>query len=318
MNRTGKSEAMKLHGDSRTAQGCVAVVGMFDGVHVGHQYLLEHLRKRARELGLLPLAVTFSNHPLEIVAPERAPRLLSTPEEKLLLLAREGVEVAMIPFDEALRHTSTRDFMRMLRQKWNVRRLIMGFNNRLGHDAPESDEAYAELGRSEGIEVERYTEFGGAATVSSSAIRRLIEAGEIGKANRLLGRAYCVEGIVGHGKAVGRTIGFPTANVVPDYSRKLIPAQGVYAAIALTASAERYPAMVNIGLRPTINHTNAGSTIEAHMIGFSGDLYGVRLTLEFKEYVRPEERFGSLNELQRRIAADREHILALLGKMCGK
>lgn len=234
--------------------GSIAVVGMFDGVHAGHRHLLAHLRREAADYGLRPLVVTFANHPLEIIAPAKAPALLSSPDEKLLLLAREGVEVEMLTFDEALRNTSTEGFLRMLRDRWNVSRMLLGFNNRFGYDAPSDFAEYQQIGRKCDIEIERGTEFSSTAsqTVSSSEIRRLILNHEIPGANALLGRRYSLVGKVAHGQAIGRTIGFPTANVVPASGRKLIPPGGVYAAEALTTDGSRYAAMVNIGARPTI------------------------------------------------------------------
>ena len=156
--------------------GSIAVVGMFDGVHAGHRHLLVHLRREAADYGLRPLVVTFANHPLELIAPAKAPALLSSPDEKLLLLAREGVEVEMLTFTEALRNTSTEGFLRMLRDRWNVRRMLLGFNNRFGHDAPSDFAEYQQIGRKCDIEIERGTEFLSAAsqTVSSSEISRLI------------------------------------------------------------------------------------------------------------------------------------------------
>ena len=292
----------------------MAVVGMFDGVHAGHRYLLSCLRQRALRYGLAPLAVTFSNHPLEQIAPAAAPKLLSTPDEKLLLLAREGVEVQMLPFDDALRHTPAASFLQMLRDRWGVSRLLLGFNNRFGFDAPRSLAGYISLAASEGIAIEQADEFrpeSAEGPVSSSAVRALIAEGRVDEANRYLGRHYCVEGMVAHGKAIGRTIGFPTANVVPDFARKLIPASGVYAAMALTADGHRHPAMVNVGVRPTIN-AGGGSTIEANLIDFDGDLYGERLALEFATRLRSEQRFPDLDSLKHQILLDRTAALAAL------
>lgn len=293
--------------------GSIAVVGMFDGVHAGHRHLLAHLRREAADYGLRPLVVTFANHPLELIAPAKAPALLSSPDEKLLLLAREGVEVEMLTFDEALRNTSTEGFLRMLRDRWNVRRMLLGFNNRFGHDAPSDFAEYKQIGRKCDIEIERGTEFLSAAsqTVSSSEIRRLILNHDIPEANALLGRRYSLVGKVAHGQAIGRTIGFPTANVVPAFGRKLIPPGGVYAVEALTADGHPYPTMVNIGARPTICPDGATPTIEANLIGFDGDLYGTQLALNFIAYLRPERKFPSLDALQTQLSLDRTAALRL-------
>lgn len=298
---------------SETPEPKIAVVGMFDGVHAGHRHLLAHLRREADSHRLIPLAVTFANHPLELIAPAKAPALLSAPDEKLLLLAREGVEVEMLTFDETLRNTSTEGFLRMLRDRWNVERMLLGFNNRFGHDAPSDFADYQQLGRQCGIEIERSTEFsdGRTPTVSSSEIRRLILSHDISAANALLGRRYSLVGQVAHGQAIGRTIGFPTANVVPAFGRKLVPPGGVYAAEALTADGHRSPAMVNIGARPTICPDGTPPTIEANLIGFEGDLYGEQLALNFIAYIRPERKFPTLDALRAQLTLDRTAALHL-------
>lgn len=299
---------------TETTAGRIAVVGMFDGVHAGHRHLLAHLRREATAYGLKPLVVTFANHPLELIAPEKAPALLSSPDEKLLLLAREGVEVEILTFDDTLRNTTTEGFLRMLRNRWNVRRMLLGFNNRFGHDAPSDFAEYQRIGCDCGIKIERATEFSsaGSQTVSSSEIRRLILDHNIPGANALLSRRYSLIGKVAHGQAIGRTIGFPTANVVPSYARKLIPPGGVYAAEALTADGRRYAAMINIGARPTICPDGVTPTIEANLIGFDGDLYGSQLALNFIAYMRPERKFPTLAALQAQLSLDRASALRLI------
>ena len=219
----------------------------------------------------------------------------------------------MLTFDEALRNTSTEGFLRMLRDRWNVSRMLLGFNNRFGYDAPSDFAEYQQIGRKCDIEIERGTEFSSTAsqTVSSSEIRRLILNHEIPGANALLGRRYSLVGKVAHGQAIGRTIGFPTANVVPASGRKLIPPGGVYAAEALTTDGSRYAAMVNIGARPTICPDGATPTIEANLIGFDGDLYGTQLALNFIAYMRHERKFPSLDALQAQLFLDRTAALRL-------
>ena len=298
---------------NETQQSRVAVVGMFDGVHIGHLHLLSTLRAVAAEHSQRPLVITFSNHPLEEVAPEKAPGLLTSPTEKKLLLASQGVDVKMLPFTHELRNTSTSGFLQMMREKWNVSRLILGFNNRFGHNPPATLNEYRQLGASQGIEIMQADELTGLKTekISSSEIRRLISNNRIEQANSLLGREYTVPGIVSHGKEIGRTIGFPTANVVPDFRLKLIPAAGVYAATALLNDGSEYPAMVNIGTRPTIG-SGLSQTIEANLIGFEGNLYSQQLTLNFNAYLRKEQNFESLDALKAQLQADREQVLQIL------
>ena len=290
---------------------------MFDGVHAGHRHLLGQLGALAAETGLRPLVITFSNHPLEVIAPERAPRLLTSADEKrrLIAAALPGVRVEVMPFDEGLRLTSAAGFLDMLRDRYGVRALLLGFNNRFGHDAPRDFAAYARLGREAGVEIHLATECAGA---SSSAVRALLAEGDAAGAAAMLGRPYTLTGHVETGRRIGRTIGFPTANVRPDDERRLVPAPGVYACRATVGTADNpagavFPAMVNIGRRPTIGE-GLDTTVEAHLIGLDADLYGREVTLEFVERLRAERRFESLAALAAQLAADRAATLATLGE----
>lgn len=285
--------------------GRMAVVGMFDGVHLGHRFLLDALKAEASRRGLAPLSVTFSNHPLEIISPAKAPLLLTGSDEKRAFIAGEGVETVVMPFDGRLRDTSSADFLLMLKREYGVEAMLLGFNNRFGHDAPRDFGEYCRLGRECGVEIVQAPEFqADGSKVSSSEIRRLVSSGDVAEASRLLGRPYSVSGTVGHGHAIGRTIGFPTANLNVD-PRRLLPAEGVYAAEALLPDGERHGAVVNIGRRPTVEGNNkAPISVEAHIIGYSGDLYGAPLTLSFVARIRPERKFSSLETLKAGIAAD--------------
>lgn len=284
----------------------MAVVGMFDGVHTGHRYLLGELKKEAARRGLAPMAITFSNHPLEIIAPEKAPALLTTPAEKRMLIEREGVEGIVIPFDDALRQTDAEGFLGMLRNCYGVEALLMGFNNRFGHNAPAEFNEYRQLGENCGIEIIPASEYSNnGSKVSSTAIRQLLAAGNIEEANRLLGRKYTVSGIVEEGKQLGRKIGFPTANLRPDDPRQLLPAGGVYATTAIG-----HPSMTNIGSRPTVD-INGAPTVETHIIGFDGNLYGSHMTLAFRHRLRPEMPFPSLEALKAQLETDRTASLRL-------
>ncbi len=306
---------------SAAHKGRIAVVGMFDGVHSGHRALLSDLKARASERSLEPMVFTFSNHPLELIRPCAAPCLLSTAAEKVELLAREGIGVVeCVPFDEAMRLTSAEGFMHMLRDRHDVRAVLLGFNNRFGHDAPASFEEYLRLGEAAGVEVLRGREFvmesdGHGHPVSSSEIRRMLALGDVAAAATMLGRPYSLPGTVIHGREVGRTIGFPTANLeIPRC--KAVPAPGVYAVMACVGSGNvaGFPAMVNIGRRPTVDVCGAPISIEVHIIGLPGntDLYGRTVTLGFSARIRSEQRFSSLEELSCQLAADREAALEIL------
>lgn len=300
---------------SNECKGTMAAVGMFDGVHLGHLHLLEHLRREAAERMLQPLVVTFSNHPLSVIAPDRAPMLLSAPEAKMLQLAVRRVAVRMIPFTPELRMLPARDFLAMLREKWGVKAMLLGFNNRFGHDAPTDFDTYRALAAEEGIELVLGTEkkLEGEGSISSSEIRRLLTQGHIAEANAMLGHPYQLQGTVEHGREIGRTIGFPTANVHPSFVSQLIPGRGVYAARALMPDGAMLPAVVNIGSRPTTGTpADAPETIEAHLIDYSGDLYGSPITLNFIEHLRDEQRFPSLDALAAAIDNDRRCALEIL------
>ncbi len=287
--------------------GRIAVVGMFDGLHAGHRFLLEQLQSEGVDRGLHPLAVTFANHPLEIIAPGRAPLLLSTPDEKSSLFAGTGVEAEIIPFDDSLRLTSASDFLHMLARRYNVQAMMLGFNNRFGHDAPRDFDTYRRLALSHGIELLQAPELTiGDRHISSSAIRVLLACeGDAGTAATMLTRPYSLAGIVAGGRQIGRTIGFPTANISLGDARKLIPKTGVYAAVATCRNGMAYPSVVNIGHRPTVEKSAAAPlSVEAHLIGFDGDLYGQQLVLGFIARIRPEQRFPDLEALRCQIEDD--------------
>lgn len=314
----------------------IAVVGMFDGVHSGHRYLLDQLRLQAAERSLKPLVITFTNHPLSVIAPDKAPRLLTLPLEKAALIRREGFlgdEILLLPFDEKLRSTSAAGFLGMLRGRFDCAALLMGFNNRFGHDAPGDFASYKQLAANAGIELIQARELPAREGVSSSEIRRLIAAGEVADAAALLGRPYSLTGTIVRGKALGRTLGFPTANLHTP-STLILPAPSVYAATATIAPplfpstvASRqasskaelsYPAMVNIGSRPTVDDPGAPLSVEAHIIGLpeGTNLYDCRLTLSFVDRLRSERRFASLEALRAQLLLDRSAALeALSGKV---
>lgn len=307
-------------------RGCV--VGMFDGVHRGHRYLLDTLREECARRGLYPAVMTFPRHPLSEIAPEKAPGLLSTPAEKLTLLERAGIrreDIGFMVFDCSTRRLTAAEFMRMLHERYHVDFLLRGFNNRFGCDRSLTDEDYRRIAREEGIELIEgigLTEGEERRAICSTLIRQALAKGDIAEANRLAGYPYPLTGRVVGGKHLGRTIGFPTANIVVDDSCKLIPADGVYI-VTVTVEGVEPPAegvkppagepffrgMVNIGTRPTVDGLNTRRTIEAHIIGFDGDIYGREVTLRFHRRLRGEIRFPSLDALTEQLVSDREAVM---------
>lgn len=295
-------------------QRAAAVVGMFDGVHLGHRYLLSRLKTEASLRGLSPTVFTFPFHPLATVDPAIAPKLLCEPAEKLILLDREGIhpgQVNYLVFNEAFRRLTAAEFMRLLHERYRVDFILRGFNNRFGTERGLSADDYRRIAASNGIELIDAEslklpapEDGASLTVSSSEIRKALLSGDISRANAMSGYPYTITGLVVGGKHLGRTLGFPTANIALRHPSKLVPEQGVYICTA-SAQGRIYKAMVNIGRRPTVDTPEAEQTIEAHLLGFDGDLYGKEVTLQFYRRLRPEMRFPSIDALAARLEADR-------------
>ncbi len=280
-------------------KGRTATIGMFDGLHVGHRFMLDGIKVAGDDKLIV---VTFSNHPLSLISPANAPRLLMTADEKIAVLKSAGLEPVVLEFDEDLRALTAEQFMKRLRDEMNVTTLAVGFNNCLGSDRKSFYELAA-VGEKLGMEVVRMAEYG--RKVSSSIIRNYIDNGDVASAAELLGYPYSIQGRVIDGNHIGRTIGFPTANIVPDDSSKIVPANGVYAADARLENGEQYRAVVNIGNRPTVDNSPEVH-IEAHLDGFSGNLYGHKVRLCFLRRLRSERRFPDMESLRRAIAVDLE------------
>ncbi len=293
----------------------VATIGMFDGVHLGHRDLLHHLADEAEKHGSHSLVITFSNHPLSIIKPELAPKLILSPEEKRKMLFENGVEtVSILDFTNKLRNMTAREYMRLLKEEYDVCAIILGFNNRFGSDVNLTFEDYVKIGKEDGISFIREKEyFVNGEKVNSSLIRHYISTGEIESANKLLGYDFFLSGTVVYGKQLGRTIGFPTANIGIGFTSKIIPAKGVYACYATLKGGKRYPAMVNIGHRPTVDSENSQISIEAHIIGVSQKLYGENITLSFVKFLRSEIHFQSIAELRSQLERDKLVTIERLG-----
>ena len=302
-----------FHPASSTCTSRVATIGFFDGVHVGHRYLLSQVERLAQENGMAGLAVTFVHHPRQVLQSSYCPVLLNTPEEKFRRLAQSGVDACvMLNFTETMSRLSARDFMQQyLQERFGVQKLVMGYDHHFGHERRLAFEDYVGIGREIGIDVVRAEACRAAdITVSSSAIRRLLQGGDVARANLCLGYAYELAGTVVAGHQMGRRLGYPTANLKPSDMEKLVPGRGVYAVEARCAG-KTYAAMLNIGFRPTLDN-GAESTIEAHLFGFSGNLYGETLSLRFLHRIRDERRFDSLEALKRQLADDAARVQAML------
>lgn len=279
----------------------IATIGFFDGVHKGHCFLFEHLQSIAKERGLEPLIVTFAEHPRSALQADYMPRLLTTPDERKGLLRHYG-EVLFLPFAD-IQPLTAAEFMTRLHEEYNVSVLLMGYDHRFGSDRLKHPHEYRHAGEQCGIEVltmGEYTE--GEWHVSSTEIRSALETGNIAMANELLGRPYSLSGTVVHGNGIGRRLGFPTANIQPDYAEKIVPKTGVYAVQVRTSLFDWRPAMLNIGTNPTVGNTR--QTIEVHIPAFEGDLYGEHMEIRFTRFIREEKHFDSLSDLREQIATD--------------
>ena len=299
----------------------VCSIGFFDGVHRGHQWLIQQVKDEARRRDAHSLLITFDRHPRSVFAPESAPQLLTSSEEKMALLRATGVDdIYILPFDRAMASLTAREFMQqVLKERLGVTALVIGYDHHFGCPMGEGFTDYQAYGRQLGIDVILASELPGE-HISSSAIRHALEAGDVRTASQLLGRPYSWTGRVVHGHSVGRQLGFPTANLEATEPNQLRPANGAYAVkVTLSPALPRLeetlpsltggvgggslPAMLNIGHRPTLDN-GSDISIEAHLFDFSGDLYGKELTVSFIDRLRPERRFTDEAELTRQLAQD--------------
>ena len=279
----------------------IATIGFFDGVHKGHCFLFERLQHEAVERGLEPLIFTFDVHPRAVLQSDYVPQLLTSPEERKTLLSRFG-EVVVLPFKDVQSLTAAQ-FMQILKEHYSVSVLLMGYDHRFGSDRLRAPEEYQQIGASVGIDVLTLPEFvDGAQHVSSTEIRQALEKGDIMVANELLGRPYTLCGIVEHGKGIGRTIGFPTANIAISDPHKALPKNGVYAVQIQVEEGEMLPAVLNIGTNPTVGNKNL--SLEVHIPDFEQDIYGKNVTVYVLRYLREEQRFDSLTALREQIIRD--------------
>lgn len=291
-----------------SSEGRVLAVGTFDGVHIGHHAVLETVLSEATAHSLKPAVMTFDRHPLLVIAPDRAPDMLSLPEHRLSLLKEFVSEVFTLHFNEQVAAITTKDWMRWLNRSLNVQTLIVGYDNTFGSDGITMEVSdYVELGRQTGIKI---IEAPYVDNVSSSHIRKATSQGNVKLSAQLLGRPFSLTGTVVRGHHIGTSLGWPTANIVIRPGMQ-IPGNGVYAAKAIHPDGTIYDSTVNIGSRPTVSDSG-NVTIEAHLHNFSGSLYGLDLTLEFYDKIRDEKKFNSLDELAQAIAADKELTTSLL------
>lgn len=305
------------HSDDENAGYCAAI-GFFDGVHRGHRFLIETIKEEAAKRGLLPIVVSFEEHPrLALSHTHYWPELLTTNEEKLNLLAECGLAgCAMLHFDQSMSMLTSSEFMEtMLRDKLNVKCLIVGYDHHFGSDLSAGYREYVKYGKALGIEVIRERPFDcDDLRVSSSATRRFLTGGNVEMARACLGRPYLLEGVVVEGHHAGSQMGFPTANLRPDCAEQIVPGRGVYAVKAVL-DGFTYNAMLNIGWRPTLSN-GSDQTIETHLFDYTGgDLYGKHLKLYFYRRVRDEQRFDSIDDLKAQLAVDADKVRKMMSEL---
>jgi len=297
--------------------GDVLTVGTFDGVHLGHQAVLEEIARRASASGGRSVLVTFEPHPLEIVNPQAAPQLLTTAAEKRVVLADSPVDhVAFLPFTAALAELPPERFVREeLERRFALAELVIGHDHGFGRGRAGGVELLRRIGREDGFAVDVVPAVvREGRPVSSTQIRRAVAGGDLDTARECLGRWYSVTGEVVRGAGRGRGLGFPTLNLAPPDPRKLLPPDGVYAA-RVSWRGERRGAMLNLGPRPTF--AEAGRTLEAHLFDFAGELAGETVTVEFVRRLRDVMRFASAEALRSQLDRDRRDALRALTELGG-
>lgn len=291
----------------------VVTSGTFDGVHLGHQKILQRIREIARSIQGETILLTFWPHPRLVLYPEEHNlRLLSTFEEKTKLLRQFGIDhLITIPFTKEFSQMSSQEFIqKILVDKIHTRKLVIGYDHRFGKNREGSFEYLQEHAGDFGFELEEISRQDvDAIGVSSTKIRKALESGDIQTANSFLGRSYELNGIVIKGQQIGRSIGFPTANVHIPNNYKLIPKDGVYA-VEAEVNGSLFKAMLNIGNRPTVDGTQ--KSVETHLFDFQGDLYGKQITIYLKAYLREEQKFESLSALQAQLLKDQQQAKMLL------
>lgn len=295
----------------------VATIGFFDGVHRGHRFLIDRVIEEAQRSGMSSAVITFDRHPREVLQTDYQPDLLSTLDEKLLLLSKTHVDnTVVLHFDASLAALTAHDFMRdVLQGELKVRKLIIGYDNRFGHNRSEGFDDYVRYGKELGIEVIRADAFlPDDVRVSSSVIRTCLREGRVEEANRLLGYDYTIESRIVSGYQNGRKMGFPTANLDVTRCQQLLPASGVYAVLVrLKDSVGWKRGMMNIGHRPTFNGTT--TSMEVNLFNFSGDLYGQELLVSFISKIRDEHKFDSLEALAQQLKHDKDNINRLFDEI---
>jgi riboflavin kinase / FMN adenylyltransferase len=297
-----------FHGtdNAEIARPTVLTLGVFDGLHLGHQLIMRTVVERARNVGAVPTVITFDPHPRAVLHPESAPPLLQTFDQKIEAFGALGIEQAIVVrFTRAFAQIEAEDFLRdVVRDRLHAAEVYLGRGFAFGRNREGNIELLRKVSERLGFRAEEVPEVRlRGQRISSSKIRELLAQGRVNLARRMLGRPYGVEGRVVRGMERGRTLGFPTANLRPE--NRVIPRNGVYVTATLIEGIWRR-SVTNIGMRPTFEGAAAQASIETYVVNWTGDLYGDVVRVRFLHRLRDEQKFASIDELKRQIAHDRD------------
>lgn len=300
--------------DIEAVRECVATVGIFDGVHAGHRFLIEELKSIAAERQLKSAVITFAQHPRKVLNADFKPQLINTLQERIDNIATTGVDYCiLLDFTTKIAALSASEFIQgILFQKYHVRALLVGHDHRFGHNRADGFAEYQHYGKQIGLDVIQATRYKTAedAFISSTQIRNALLVGDIEQANRLLTYSFSITGVVVKGFQLGRKIGFPTANVQLLDAEKLLPPNGVYA-VKVKSNGLIYNGMLNIGVRPTVSN-DATKSIEVNIFDFNNDIYNQEIEVIFIAKIRDEKKFDSLDALIAQLTQDRISVYKIL------
>ena len=290
---------------ARNSHDAVQTIGFFDGVHRGHDFLLQRVKAEAEARGQRSMVITFREHPRTVVSPGTRMPLLTTLDEKLALLQQKGIDcVALLDFNRAMSQMSARQFMQqILSERLGGRTLIVGYDHHFGRPQEgEGFEQYCQYGKEVGLDVIAATECSADLHISSTAVRKALAMGHVSEAALMLGRPYSLTGSVTRGQSIGRSIGFPTANIRVNHPDKILPRQAAYAVRAHVGN-ECMAGMLYIGNRPTIEGIDE-NRVEVHLLDFDRDIYDCNVTVEFLHHLRDEQHFDSIDALRLQLTKD--------------
>lgn len=306
---------MQIIHDNRLLESSpiVATIGFFDGVHIGHRFLIDQVNQIALKRGLPSAVITFPVHPRQVMSKDYQPALLCGYDERIIRLASTGADYCVsCDFSVEMSQMTAKEFMsEVLKKKYCVDTLVIGYDHRFGHNREDGFDDYKRYGEEIGVDVILAEVLPGE-HVSSSRIRHLLGEGEVQKAAELLSYNYIISGKIIEGYKVGRTIGFPTANIEAWERFKVIPAFGVYAVYVYVEGEKQY-GMLYIGKRPTLQN-GKNISVEVNIFDFDEDLYNKSLSVEFLEFVRPDEKFSDIDLLRKQLFKDRDNVLKVLEK----